>query len=608
MTPISSTMAAPSTEQHYRYDPNDPSYYRRKSLDSEGGGDGFAVSSFFPITRYYDASGKVLAAFDEAYGKKSWDDAFVYGKRYCTFVIEAIPKHDYYLSAKYAKQKNQSTKNVQATMRILENIKEIMNNEEREKHKQYLERQRLEALRLAKERKRQEEIQRQREAAKYQELKRRAELQKKSNAPAAAPQSGGNVESSAMNKLQMLMKQSSTSNVSAPAPPAAPPARPSGRYFLSDTDDEEDANAAATSGGVRIEMGKPLPPPLLPPSANGGAHTASTGSLPPPISAPPSAPPGAPPSAPPGAPPSYEFAANPNRRNPFLGRSDAPFALPPPVTTWENSNNNKSNSGPRPPSYTSLPDPPTKRYPSQPQAPVVKKKKKIPVRHLRDQARRTYNDFISQGRIEIRPVDTYQGRYSQSTNGCTVISPLVVARHLGTTCGVVLPDSAIKEVIDRECGPLLREIRGKLGLEAHSLIIPSDVHDHLVDKHILKQDYFVGATGGNIISDEHMGEFIKLFQEKIKAGAALFFHEHVVSIVKQPVGNGKAYYDLVDSMPGGTDSRGNPCATRTRCKDKEALDVLLTWYATKKFSESNCSYIDHNDWNEMMAEIGRAHV
>ena len=95
----------------------------------------------------------------------------------------------------------------------------------------------------------------------------------------------------------------------------------------------------------------------------------------------------------------------------------------------------------------------------------------------------------------------------------------------------------------------------------------------------------------------------KLFQEKQKAGAALFFREHVVSIVKTPVGNGKAYYDLVDSMPGTNDARGNPCASRTRCMDEQAFDVLLTWYATKKFSEGNCSYIDKNDWNDNMADL-----
>jgi hypothetical protein len=253
---------------------------------------------------------------------------------------------------------------------------------------------------------------------------------------------------------------------------------------------------------------------------------------------------------------------------------------------------------------STLPDP-SSRCEHQPsrQQPKFKKQKKVPVHHLQEQAPHRYYELQQDGRIEIRPVDTYQGRYSQSTNGCTVISPLVVARHLRTSNGVILPDHEIKDVIDKECGPLLREIRGKLGLENYSLIIPSDVHDHLVDKKILKQEYFVGAMGGNIISDEHVCELLKLIEERTKAGAVLFFREHVISIIKVPVGNGRHFYDFVDSMPGITGKGNRPCASRTRCKDIEALAALLNWYATKKFSDSNCAYIDRNDWNDNMADL-----
>lgn len=570
------------------YDPENPSRARRNSLlEGEEGSQGFAVSSFFPITRYYDAAEKVLGAFEEAYANQDLDSAFVFGKRYCTFVVQGIPQHNYYMKASYADLRRKYTNDAQVVMKFLEQIKDKMDIEEREKYKKRLELARIEAQRRESERKRQEQLLKQREADKYQELMKRAERQKLSKSK--SPTNGGDVQESAMSKLEMLMKQSSTASVNPPTAPAPPATnkRPSGRYFLSDTDEDDDESAPPPSKGGKVEIGQPLPPPLPPPMDS--THSKSNGSLPPAMS-------------PPGAgetPPPYNFATNTNRRNPFLGPSNAPYAVPPPVQTWGES---------RPPNYSALPDPPTKRYPSQskPQHhhhPPPQKKKKMPVRQLRDRARRLYQEMMNQGRIEIRPVDTYQGRYSRSTNGCTVISPLVVAHHLATSSGVVLPDREIKQVIDDECGGLLREIRGKLGLENHSLIIPSDVHDHLVDKNILKQEYFVGATGGNIISDEHMGEFVKLFQDKRKAGAALFFREHVVSIIKIPVGGNRAFYDLVDSMPGTKDARGNPCASRTRCKDEEALDVLLTWYATKKFSESNCSYIDNNDWNEMMADL-----
>ncbi|CAB9507319.1 expressed unknown protein [Seminavis robusta] len=600
------------------YREDDPSYWRRKALLSEIGDDGqgtsgggISVSSFFPITRYYEAADKVLAAFEDAVGRGDLDSTFVYGKRFCTFCIESIPKHDYYLSAKYKNLRHKYTRDAETVLKHLDEVKAKMNAEERVKHKKRMELARQEAARREAERKRQEAILREKERAKYQELMKRAELQRQNNNAKTATSSNANggkdVQASAMNKLELLMKQTSASKVATPPDPQSQN-RPSGRYFLADTDDEETEQPPVN--GQKICIGAPLPPPMPPPPAYGDAKARiPNGSLPPALS---------PPSTSPSAatttetPPPYDFAINTQRHNPFLGpATGASYALPPPVQPWENNNNN---GHVRPPSYNAvsgtsssspshqLPDPPTKRYPTQSQQPP-KRKKKVSVRQLRETARRRYGDFVQDGIIEIRPIDTYQGRYSQSTNGCTVISPLVVAHHLATSNGVLLPDREIKHVIDNECGPLLREIRGKLGLENHSLIIPSDVHDHLVDKNILKQDHFVGATGGNIINEEHIGEFIKLFQEKRKAGAALFFREHVVSIIKIPVGGGRAYYDLVDSMPGTKDARNNPCASRTRCKSEEALDVLLKWYATKKFTESNCSYIDNNGWNDMMADL-----
>jgi hypothetical protein len=242
----------------------------------------------------------------------------------------------------------------------------------------------------------------------------------------------------------------------------------------------------------------------------------------------------------------------------------------------------------------------------QQQQPVrpVKPVERIPIRKLRDAFASDYRRAQQEGQIEIRAIDTYQGRLRQSTNGCTVISPLVVAHHLRNSAGGVL-DSEIVDVIDNECGPLLREIRSKLGLEGDSLIIPSDVHDHLVDRKILQQNKFYGATGGNILDREHLWEFLKLLQADDKgayhkAGACLFFHEHVVSLVKMPVGRGKVVYDLVDSMPS---SNYGGRATRTRCRDVATLEVLLRWYSTRKFSESECSYIDRNDWDENMADF-----
>lgn len=231
------------------------------------------------------------------------------------------------------------------------------------------------------------------------------------------------------------------------------------------------------------------------------------------------------------------------------------------------------------------------------------RKEKVPFRVIKQHAAEKYAALRGANRIHVINIATHQGRYSHSTNGCAVISPLVVSHHLRSRSAVA--DEEIVAVIDRECGPLLREVRGKLGLGGDALIIPSDVHDYLVDKKLLSQEAFVGAAGGNIMDPQHLAEFLRLIDSGEKnshinkrTGAALFFREHVVSIVKVPLTGGKWCYDLIDSLPGS-----NGQASRTRCRDLPALEAYVRYYASAKLSESNCSFIDNNDWNDMMADF-----
>jgi hypothetical protein len=165
-------------------------------------------------------------------------------------------------------------------------------------------------------------------------------------------------------------------------------------------------------------------------------------------------------------------------------------------------------------------------------------------------------------------------------------------------------DAQITSVVDKECVPILRAIRNKLDLGGASLIIPSDVHDYLVDHKLLFQHKFVGAAGGNIVDPTHAGELINLLQGEpgktshLKAAATLFFREHVVSIVKFPTSSTDAIYDMVDSLPT-CNGRGS----RTRCHSLDALKVHLGWYCTRKFSDSNVTYIERNKWDDNMADF-----
>merc|ERR1712157_231556 len=110
-------------------------------------------------------------------------------------------------------------------------------------------------------------------------------------------------------------------------------------------------------------------------------------------------------------------------------------------------------------------------------------------------------------KVQIYPLSTYQGKLknpsNDSTNGCTVIAPLVAMTHLKSP-NPGISDKQIEDVINHMAPPILFEVRQKLGLRTDALIIPSDVHDYLFDKGVLSQDQFVGVSGGNILDEHHV--------------------------------------------------------------------------------------------------------
>ncbi|CAJ1941417.1 unnamed protein product [Cylindrotheca closterium] len=496
-----------------------PSSNRRNHLKEADGSSGNAitVSNLFPIDRYYDASQKVLNAFQVSFEEKKLDDAYVYGMRYSRFCVNEITKHDYYKATKFNQKRAVMNKQVTEVINKLEIVADMMDAEEVIK----------EAERKARfQRQKEEEARRRQE--KLQELQQRVNRQKHSAVVSSPTISAESIHDSALAKLQRL---------NGPVePPAVSTSRSPSQSMGENTESELEDSQQDPDG--LIASSDDIPPPLLPPQPDDEPEHS--------------------------APPSYQDIVN------YFGPSNIQS------TSIEESD--------------------------KPQNKKAAPKTKLSIRQYIANAERARLALQQQRKILVSPLQTYQGRVRGSTNGCTVISATIASKHLETHGGV--SDAHICDIIDKECIPLLRDIRSRLGLHGDSLIIPSDVHDHMVDHHLLFQHKFVGAVGGNIVDREHLGELFSLLAGKpdktahFKAGATFFFREHVVSILKFPTSPTEAVYDLVDSLPT-CNGRGS----RTRCMSLEALKVQMEWYTSHKFSDSNCTYIEKNKWNDSMADF-----
>lgn len=487
--------------QRYR-----PSEARRKAL-----AEGLRipeVSNFFPITQYYDGADKLYSQVQKySTLPDKLDLCYVFCKRYCGFVIERIPEHNYYHANRYQHDRLKHTHQVQLVLDIIEKLADAMDREEAEilKVKEKEGQKRLEAW------------------TKQQQDQQRHGVPR-------PPQN--QLAQSAMDKLNALngIKPPPQPVIATGVPVAPPTGRTRFRLDL-ESDEDDDANGEVASAPVKLSS--PILPPVLPPPLPQGD------------------------SAPGDAPPAYHEVV-------------------------------------QRPTYEAA----VKKYhqfayeePKLPQ-PVPEQAPKKSLRDLKVFYQQSHRQLQSRGRIKVQPLGTHQGRVSASTNGCTVISALVAATHLNSRPNI--SNDRIGCIIDRECCPVLREIRKKLGLGGHALIIPSDVHDHLVDEKILHQEKFAGAAGGNILDPEHYGEFLKiLIDAKGKASATFFYREHVISIVKCIDANGTSCYDWVDSLPGPSGE-----GTRTRCADGEALRTQLQWYATSKLRPEHDA-----PWDENMADL-----
>lgn len=243
-----------------------------------------------------------------------------------------------------------------------------------------------------------------------------------------------------------------------------------------------------------------------------------------------------------------------------------------------------------------------------------------------------HEDFAmlcSTSRVRVNHMTTFQGRLPETVNGCTVIAPLLCIHHFHSSWDergpdMGLPDETIVQVIDEATPTILPEVRQQLGLTKNALIIPSDVHDYLIDRSLLNPEQFVTVCGGNVLDADHVNDFVHQLAGANgpdtrlggrKVAATLFFHEHVVTIQKLLRDDyGEAWYDLIDSLPSQRTYRQPqeidddsssfvPFAVRVRCFDEESLKALIRWFACSKFSDENQHYIDMYAWDDHEADF-----
>mmetsp|Transcript_16826 Transcript_16826/g.19390 ORF Transcript_16826/g.19390 Transcript_16826/m.19390 type:complete len:540 (-) Transcript_16826:261-1880(-) len=512
-----------------------PSHDRRQKLRDAGTIP--EVSNFFSIERYYDASDKLLQAFEMSYESQHINNAYVYGRRYCDFCITEIPKHDYYRAKKFEARRNKTNTRVDDVLIKVQRVTELMDAEEVEKGKK------IQAL-IAKQKEERLKKQRELEQKRINDLQKRIEKQKISSSYVSSE----SLEESALAKLQRLSQPQGIQQL--PKHHHSDQSLEQNKKVRMNLPAEPDGHLLSQNSlGSTIDF----PPPLLPPSKNCDKNQENH------------------------LPPSYNSIL---KHSSYFGPSMANSS-----TTTE-----------------------LKQHPTASYDQVVNQEKKekqlknVPLRQRIKQINAKHRKYLQEGKIQISPLRTYQGRISGSTNGCTVISACVVSKHMESHGGV--SEVQVQSVIDSECVSLLKAIRKKLDLGHASLIIPSDVHDYLVDHKLLYQHKFAGVAGGNITNPVHLGDLIDLLRGELgktsqfKSGATLFFREHVISIVKFPKNANEAVYDLIDSLPT-CNGRGS----RTRCHSLDALKVHLEYYCTGKFSDSNIKYIENNRWDDAMADF-----
>ena len=553
----------------------EPSKARRESLKKHNEKAPIQLQNLCPIHKYYAAADTVLTQFKQLLKEGDLDGAYIIGRRFALFSTISLPGHDYYSSPDpdLIKLRLKNQKDAQWVTTGVERIVQVMDKQEIQKQNEELER-----------------IRKQKEKEEREKMEWEQKMKQRLTAAAAAVEASSGSSMSVKRdgeEKDLISKLASLNNL-----------------FPREEDADEEELIPTAPPQHDIEQNEempPLPPPMAVPRIDELEQSILATSI------------------------SAVDQLKSNGMTPM-------FEEPPSYSdlfldVLRTSSVGNSTELHHQSTTSSIPT----------SSPLPVQQPRISIRTIQQTCSHQLQSCINMKQIEFIRLGTYQGRLASSspkydsTNGCAVISPLVVATHIypqhvhkakpelllqhyssTTTSKYGISNVAINEIIDKRAPPILNAVRSKLGLSKHALIIPSDVHDYLVDEHILPQDKFVGACGGDILAQGHLNELVEMMVNghevskksksvrKLKVGAALFFREHVVSIIKIPLANGACYFDLIDSLPS---SRVGGMASRTRCKDRASFETLLRWYASSKFSDSQCEFIDANKWDDGMCDF-----
>lgn len=147
----------------------------------------------------------------------------------------------------------------------------------------------------------------------------------------------------------------------------------------------------------------------------------------------------------------------------------------------------------RHPSDVSMAEIPDTNEPFAPPGARKRNKDELSIGLLSQYHHEGFDALRNNGRVIVSKIPTWQGRVPDSTNGCTVIAPLLCIHHFHNSSQIPdngLEDKIILTVIDDETPNILPMVRKRLGLVKDAFLIPADSHEMLMEEQLMCPEQF----------------------------------------------------------------------------------------------------------------------